>query len=141
MVGRWAPLHITGTASSISLWVTFLRMARFYLSWSRYAGYCTLYVCMHQRHRLWAQILVDMSVFGVLHIMAFFTWMTLAEGGTWTDVKTKIKQDFPPTYCAALMFWPMYMAFVFSQVPVSMQLLAVNIGCLVDATFMCWCEG
>lgn len=87
-----------------------------------------------------SQICIDMSVFGVLHIMAFFSWMTLVEGGTWRDIKAKVRQDFLPTYCAAMLFWPIYMAFVFSQVPVPMQLLAVNLGCLVDATFMCWCE-
>lgn len=57
------------------------------------------------------------------------------------DVCNKVRADFLPTYMTAMLFWPLYMMVVFSQVPVAMQLLAVNVGCLVDATFMCWCVG
>ena len=40
---------------------------------------------------------------------------------------------------AELAFWPAFQAFNFWKVPVRHQLLAVNFGCLLDATFLCWC--
>ena len=50
----------------------------------------------------------------------------------------KIKNDFLSTYLAELAIWPAYQAFNFSKVPVRHQLLFVNAGCLIDATFLCW---
>ena len=55
------------------------------------------------------------------------------------DVKQKLRNDFWSAYLAELAFWPAFQAVNFWKVPVRHQLLAVNLACLVDATFLCWC--
>ncbi len=55
------------------------------------------------------------------------------------DVKDKLRSDFLSAYIAELAFWPAFQAVNFWKVPVRHQLLAVNLACLVDATFLCWC--
>lgn len=54
------------------------------------------------------------------------------------DVKDKLRSDFLSAYVAELAFWPAFQAVNFWKVPVRHQLLAVNLACLVDATFLCW---
>ena len=57
---------------------------------------------------------------------------------TLQDVRQKIKHDFLSTYLAELAIWPAFQAINFWKVPVRHQLLVVNTGCLLDATFLCW---
>ena len=54
------------------------------------------------------------------------------------DVKKKMQADFVSTYLAELAFWPAFQALNFAKIPVRHQLLAVNVACLFDATFLCW---
>lgn len=54
------------------------------------------------------------------------------------DVKEKIERDFISAYLAELAIWPAFQTLNFAKVPVRHQLLFVNAGCLVDATFLCW---
>lgn len=54
------------------------------------------------------------------------------------DVKEKCRRDFWSAYAAELVFWPAFQAVNFWKVPVRHQLLAVNLACLLDATFLCW---
>jgi hypothetical protein len=56
------------------------------------------------------------------------------------DVKEKLRRDFWSSYAAELAFWPAFQAVNFWKVPVRHQLLAVNVACLLDATFLCWCD-
>ena len=55
------------------------------------------------------------------------------------DVKEKLRRDFLSSYLAELAFWPAFQVVNFWKVPVRHQLLAVNMACLLDATFLCWC--
>lgn len=55
------------------------------------------------------------------------------------DVGNKIKRDFWSAYLAELVFWPAFQTINFWKVPVRHQLLTVNVACLLDATFLCWC--
>lgn len=76
------------------------------------------------------------------------------------DVKEKLRRDFLSAYVAELAVWPAFQAANFAlvgarhqpccmlgrqadglstQVPVRHQLLMVNLACLGDATFLCWC--
>ena len=55
------------------------------------------------------------------------------------DVKAKCKRDFWSAYAAELVFWPAFQTVNFWKIPVRHQLLAVNLACLLDATFLCWC--
>ena len=77
-------------------------------------------------------------MFGPLHVASFFSYMTIVQGGSWQDVKDKLQRDFWSAYLAELAVWPAFQTFNFSKVPVRHQLLMVNLGCLGDATFLCW---
>ncbi|KAK9841824.1 hypothetical protein WJX81_005480 [Elliptochloris bilobata] len=86
------------------------------------------------------KVIGDEVVFGPVHVAGFFAFMTVAEGGSWQDVKEKLQNDFLSAYLAELAFWPAFQAVNFWKVPVRHQLLAVNLACLVDATFLCWIQ-
>ena len=86
-----------------------------------------------------SKVLLDEVVFGPIHVAGFFaTVVVVAEGGGVEEVAAKIKRDFASTYAAELAFWPAFQAVNFWRVPVRHQLLAVNLACLLDATFLCW---
>lgn len=52
------------------------------------------------------QVLADTAVFGPLHVCGYFTHMILCNGGTWADVRAKLRTDFWPTFSAELAVWP-----------------------------------
>jgi hypothetical protein len=86
-----------------------------------------------------SKVLLDEVVFGPVHVAGFFaTVVVVAEGGGLTEVASKVRRDFASTYAAELAFWPAFQAVNFWRVPVRHQLLAVNLACLLDATFLCW---
>lgn len=59
-----------------------------------------------------------------------------------------MQQDFAPTFLAEAVAWPPIMALVFSRVPVSHQLLVVNLITIADVAFLAavrsgllpWCQ-
>ena len=63
-----------------------------------------------------SKVLLDEVVFGPVHVAGFFATVVVVE----------------------LAFWPAFQAVNFWRVPVRHQLLAVNLACLLDATFLCW---
>lgn len=86
-----------------------------------------------------AKVAADTFIYTPLNIVLFFTLMTRAvEGGTWQDVKQKLRHDFLPTLGAECCIWPMYQTLNFARVPVQHQLLVCNLGSLLDSTFLCW---
>lgn len=85
-------------------------------------------------------MVADCALFGPVHIAAFFTVMTLAEGGPFADVVAKIKKDLLPTLAAELTFWPAVQAWNFAKVPLRYQLLVVNTVTVADAAFMSWAQ-
>jgi len=86
-----------------------------------------------------SKVLLDEVVFGPVHVAGFFaTVVVVAEGGGAAEVAAKVRRDFASTYAAELAFWPAFQALNFWRTPVRHQLLAVNLACLLDATFLCW---
>ena len=86
-----------------------------------------------------SKVLLDEVVFGPVHVAGFFaTVVVVAEGGGLPEIAKKVKRDFVSTYAAEFAFWPAFQAVNFWRVPVRHQLLAVNLACLLDATFLCW---
>ena len=86
-----------------------------------------------------SKVLLDEVVFGPVHVAGFFaTVVVVAEGGGLPEIAAKVRRDFASTYAAELAFWPAFQAVNFWRVPVRHQLLAVNLACLLDATFLCW---
>lgn len=67
---------------------------------------------------------------------AFFTCLTLVEGGGVADVKKKLRRDLLPTLAAEATVWPAVQTFNFWKVPVQYQLLLVNTVTIADAAFM-----
>lgn len=86
------------------------------------------------------KVVADCLVFGPVHIAAFFTALTLSEGGNVEDVKAKLCADALPTLAAELMVWPVIQVFNFAKVPLQYQLLVVNGVTIFDATFMSWAQ-
>jgi len=87
-----------------------------------------------------SKVLADSIIFGPLHIAAFFTAITLGEGGTLKDAQKKIQADFIPTFCAEAGLWPVIQAFNFWKVQLNFQLLVVNSFTILDATFISWVQ-
>jgi protein Mpv17 len=54
----------------------------------------------------------------------FFTAMTLAEGGTTTQVKHKLKDMYLPTLKANYILWPAVQILNFRVVPIQFQLVS-----------------
>jgi len=87
-----------------------------------------------------AKVFADSIVFGPLHLGAYFTCMTLMEGGSSRDVQDKMEKDFLPTFAVELTMWPLVQAINFALVPVRYQLLAVNCATVVDAGLLSWIQ-
>uniref|UniRef100_A0A6U1JZS1 Protein Mpv17 n=1 Tax=Tetraselmis chuii TaxID=63592 RepID=A0A6U1JZS1_9CHLO len=87
-----------------------------------------------------AKVAADSLVYGPLHVALFFGFMEIAEGNGLSGAAKKLEQDFWPTFAAELGFWPVFQALNFWRVPVEHQLLAVNIACIFDSTFLCWAK-
>jgi hypothetical protein len=61
-------------------------------------------------------------------LSGYFTLMSLGTGGSWDDVRQKIRQDFWPTLLAELAVWPPIQAANFKLVASpNHQLLVVNL--------------
>jgi protein Mpv17 len=86
------------------------------------------------------KVLADTVIFGPFHVAAFFTIITLVEGGTLKDVKKKIDTDLVPALAAEVAIWPVIQAVNFWKVPVEYQLLVVNGFTVIDAAFMSWVQ-
>ena len=87
-----------------------------------------------------SKVLADSVVFGPVHIAAFFTFVSLAEGGRMEDAVKKIKSDFVPTFGVELGVWPFVQTVNFWKVPLQYQLLVVNGVTVLDAAFMSWVQ-
>lgn len=90
----------------------------------------TLYVAL--------KVVADSMVECPLDVAAFFCFMEFVKGGGIAAAQAKLSKDFWPTYLAQMTFWPLYQWFNFSMIPVEHQLLIVNLGCILDSTFLCW---
>ncbi len=86
------------------------------------------------------KVLADTVIFGPFHVAAFFTIITLVEGGTLHDVKKKVEADLVPALAAEVAIWPIIQAVNFWKVPVEYQLLVVNGFTVIDAAFMSWVQ-
>ncbi|KAI3428656.1 hypothetical protein D9Q98_007479 [Chlorella vulgaris] len=84
------------------------------------------------------KVVADTAIFGPVHVAGYFTHMTLCEGGTLDDVRTKLRRDFWPTFSAELAVWPVVQAVNFKLVPVQFQLMVVNVFTILDSCFMSW---
>jgi protein Mpv17 len=85
-----------------------------------------------------AKVALDEIVFTPVHIAAFFTFLTAVEGGSWEDIKAKLRQDYISTLLTEMVIWPGFQALNFWKVPLKHQLLLANSATVADSTFLCW---
>ncbi|CAM6033707.1 unnamed protein product [Sphagnum compactum] len=84
------------------------------------------------------KVMADTFLFGPVHLLAFFTYMGLASGKPWDEVKHDVKRDFLPSYMTEGLGWAIVQVANFRFVPVRHQLLYVNCFCLVDSAYLSW---
>lgn len=87
-----------------------------------------------------AKVFADTAFFGPVHVAAFFSLLTLGEGGGFADIGAKLRADFLSTFTAELSVWPAAQALNFKFVPLQFQLLVVNTITILDAAFMSWVQ-
>jgi protein Mpv17 len=85
-----------------------------------------------------AKVALDEFIFTPVHIAAFFSFLTAAEGGNWDDIKEKLRKDYVSTLLTELVIWPGYQGLNFWKVPLQHQLLVANAATVADSTFLCW---
>ncbi len=66
--------------------------------------------------------------FAITGIAAFFTIMTVAEGGGRRAVQTKLRDMYVPTIKANYMVWPLVQIVNFRLMPVQFQLVSPCVG-------------
>lgn len=84
------------------------------------------------------KVITDTAVYGPLHVLGYFVFMSMGDGGSWKQAQQKIQQDFWSTYCAEVLFWPPVQAINFKFVPVHYHLMVVNCLMILDSSFMSW---
>ena len=68
------------------------------------------------------RVALDQGLFAPVGLAAFFTYMTLAEGGARADVGTRLELVYAPTLKANYMLWPAVQLLNFRVVPLQFQL-------------------
>jgi hypothetical protein len=81
---------------------------------------------------LLTKVLLDICIFGPVHVTVYFTWMKIAKGATLDEVKSKLIEDFLPTLIADSVYWIPIQILNFRFVPVPLQLTVVNVACIFE---------
>lgn len=68
------------------------------------------------------RVALDQLVFSPIGLVAFFSYMTLAEGGSLADVKARLSTIYIPTMKANYMVWPAVQLLNFRVMPLQFQL-------------------
>ncbi|KAJ6799407.1 protein Mpv17 isoform X1 [Iris pallida] len=87
-----------------------------------------------------AKVAADGLLFGPLDLLVFFSYMGLAAGRSFDQVKEDVKRDFLPSLLFEGAVWPLVQVANFRYVPVRYQLLYVNVFCLLDSSLLSWIE-
>lgn len=85
-----------------------------------------------------SKVSADSLIFGPIHLLAFFSYMSLSSGSTVHQLKEDLKRDFLPAFMLEGMMWPVVQMANFRFVPVRHQLLFVNAFCILDSAFLSW---
>jgi hypothetical protein len=81
---------------------------------------------------LLAKVILDICIFGPVHVTVYFTWMKIAKGASLDEVKSKLIDDFLPTLIADSVYWIPIQILNFRFVPVPLQLTVVNVACIFE---------
>eukprot|EP00484_Ammonia_sp_Unknown_P025107 CAMPEP_0197053632 /NCGR_PEP_ID=MMETSP1384-20130603/27861_1 /TAXON_ID=29189 /ORGANISM="Ammonia sp." /LENGTH=171 /DNA_ID=CAMNT_0042486563 /DNA_START=100 /DNA_END=615 /DNA_ORIENTATION=- len=72
------------------------------------------------------RMIVDQSVFAPWVIVFVFTLNTYIDGGNLDDARTRLKEQFLPTYAVNLSVWPMTQLINFWLIPPTHRVLVAN---------------
>jgi protein Mpv17 len=84
------------------------------------------------------KVSADCLGFAPFHLLAYLTYMGLAEGQSWPVVKENVKNDFLPGLAVDLSVWPVIQSANFAFTPQRHHLMVVNLFGLIDCTFLSW---
>jgi protein Mpv17 len=79
-------------------------------------------------NRLYSKLAMDQFIFSPIDIMYCFAANTFLIGGDIYQLKSKIYNDLPSTYCGNMLFWTTALSVNFSIIPLNYRLLFSN-GC------------
>ncbi|MCO5574168.1 hypothetical protein L7F22_027950 [Adiantum nelumboides] len=85
-----------------------------------------------------AKVLADGLIFGPIHLLSFFSYMSLVSGSSLQKLKEDLKRDFLPAFMLEGSMWPIVQVFNFRFIPIEHQLLYVNAFCILDSAFLSW---
>ena len=81
---------------------------------------------------LLVKVILDICIFGPVHVSVYFTWMKICEGASLDEAKNKLVADFLPTFIADSAYWIPIQILNFRFVPVPLQLTIVNVACIFE---------
>lgn len=70
------------------------------------------------------RVAFDQLLFAPVGLAAFFTFMTLAEGGKFRDVRKKLQEIYVPALKANFMVWPAVQMLNFRVMPIQFQIVS-----------------
>lgn len=86
---------------------------------------------------LLAKLAADGTVWNAFYLAAFLAWGELViDRGTVNGLNKQMQEEFVPTLLAEMAAWPPVMAAIFTRLPTSHHLLAVNVITLLDVAFL-----
>lgn len=86
---------------------------------------------------LLAKIMADSTLWNVFYMSAFFLWgEVVIDKGNLKSFAAQMQEEFVPTYLAEVAAWPPIMAAIFTRLPTSHHLLAVNLITVLDVAFL-----
>ena len=83
-----------------------------------------------------AKVALECVLWHPLTLSIFWTFVGLVEGSSWEKIKEELATDFTPTLLTEYVLWTPIDILNFKLVPVHLQVLFVNMGCLVEAVLL-----
>jgi Ca2+-binding EF-hand superfamily protein len=83
-----------------------------------------------------AKLALECFIWHPVSLTSFWTFLGVVEGHSVSDIKKELSTDFVPTLLSEYVLWLPIDALNFWLVPVHLQVLVINLGCLVEAVFL-----
>lgn len=71
------------------------------------------------------RVVLDQCIFAPVGLAAFFTYMTYAEGGTWREVRKRLRNKYWETLKANFLVWPAAQMLNFRVIPLQFQIVSL----------------
>jgi hypothetical protein len=80
-----------------------------------------------------AKMGLEMSVWHPVSLVSFWVLVGLWEGHSFDHIRAELRKDFAPTLASEIALWGPLDVFNFWKVPVHLQVIFANAGCLIEA--------